>query len=358
MSFEELMGRLDPKTAKRVKTAQSIELTKYPLASLALTNGLNGGIGAGRLTTCYGNTSAGKTALFLKSIGMWQRDFGLSCAFVDSEGTYEKSWGKRMGINNDELILIQSKSSGRIEKETVPLLQAGLDILVVDSISQILPEVFIEKDGVTMSENRKQLGAHAKAITNLTNGLLYVNENTAIVYLSQTTTHIDPNTGMVKQIPHGGQKVPFASTQMIRLKSSSTENSQIKGELTIGDRVIEQPIGRKVEWLVEKNKLGRQHTKGSYDFYYAGETVGPDLLGEVFDLSETFGLMEKAGSWYTNTLTGERLQGRKQWVNLFKKDESEFVRLRDKVDAILKEESAAADAYTESDDDGIFDNEV
>lgn len=358
MGFEDLMGRLDPKTAKRVKTAQEIELIKYPLASLALTNGLNGGIGAGRLTTCYGNTSAGKTAVFLQSIGIWQREFGLSCAFVDAEGTYEKSWAQRLGVNNDELILIQSKSSGRIEKEAVPLLQAGLDILVVDSISQILPEVFIEKDGVTMSDNRKQLGAHAKAITNLTNGLLYVNERTAIVYLSQTTTHIDPNTGMVKQIPHGGQKVPFASTQVIRLKSSSTENAQIKGDLTLGDRVIEQPIGRKVEWLVEKNKLGRQHTKGSYDFYYAGENVGVDLLGEVFDLAETFGLMEKSGTWYTNTVTGERLQGRKQWVNLFRKDESQFHAMRDKVDGLLRAESAAADSYTEADDDGVFDDEV
>lgn len=355
MSFEELMGRLDPKTAKRVKTAQSIELTKYPLASLALTNGLNGGIGAGRLTTCYGNTSAGKTALFLRSIAMWQKEYGLSCAFVDAEGTYEKSWGKRMGINNDELILVQSKSSGRIEKETVPLLQAGLDILVVDSISQILPEVFIEKDGVTMSENRKQLGAHAKAITNLTNGLLYVNEKTAIVYLSQTTTFIDPNTGMVKQIPHGGQKVPFASTQMIRLKSSSTENSQIKGELTMGDRVIEQPIGRKVEWLVEKNKLGRQHTKGSYDFYYAGENVGPDLYGEVLDLAEVYGLVFKKGAWYTNTLTGEQFQGRNNFVKTLRANENQFTDLYNKVDNLLKEESAAADSYTESDDDGVFD---
>lgn len=358
MGFEELMGRLDPKTAKRVKVAQEIELIKYPLASLALTNGLNGGIGAGRLTTCYGNTSAGKTAQFLQSIGIWQREYGLSCAFVDAEGTYEKSWAKRLGVNNDELILIQSKSSGRIEKEAVPLLQAGLDILVVDSISQILPEVFIEKDGVTMSENRKQLGAHAKAITNLTNGLLYVNEKTAIVYLSQTTTHIDPNTGMVKQIPHGGQKVPFASSQIIRLKSSSTENSQHKGELTLGDRIIEQPIGRKVEWLVEKNKLGRQHTKGSYDFYYAGENVGIDLYGEVLDLAEVYGLVFKKAAWYTNTLTGEQFQGRPKFISNLRNNETQFAMLRDKVDSFLKEENAAADSYTESDDDGIFDDEV
>ena len=350
-NFEDFMGRLDPKTARRVQVAQQIELVKRPLASLGLTNALNDGIGAGRVTLLYGNTSSGKSVLMFQSIGIWQK-MGLVCALVDAEGTYEKSFGARLGVNNDELILVTARSSGKIEAAITPLMQQHIDIIVVDSISQILPEVFIEKDGVTMSETRKQIGAHAKAITNLVNGIHYINEKTAVILISQTTTYIDPNNGMVKQIPHGGQKVSFASTQIIKLKSSSTENQQIKGELQMGDRIIEQPIGRKVEYLVEKNKLGRQHMKGSYDLYYAGADVGVDLYGEVLDLAEVFGLVVRKGAWYTNTLTGEQHQGRAKSIAALKADDSTYAGLRDKVNEFMQADKANVETYV-GDEDGI-----
>jgi len=339
MSFEDFMGRLDPKTAKRVKVAQQVNLTRLPLASVGLTNALGGGIGAGRMTTCYGNYSAGKTVLFLQSIGMWQK-MGKVCAFVDAEGTYEKSWGESQGINNDELILIQSKSSGRIENEITPLIKNGIDAIVIDSISQVLPEIFVDSKTGEMNsqDSRKQLGAHAKAITALVNGIHYINEKTTVVLLSQTTTFIDPNTGMVKQVPHGGQKVPFASTQMIRLKSSGTEKQQIMGELQMGDRIVEQPIGRKVEYFVEKNKLGRQHMKGTYDLYYGGDEVGIDLYGEIIDLAETFGLVKKGGAWYTDLSTGEQFQGRPKFVKALKSNETLYRSLKGQVEEVLNEQ--------------------
>lgn len=329
MSLEEYLSRLDPKTAKRVKTAQEIELTRLPLASIGLTNALGGGIGAGRVTLCYGNTQSGKSVLFEQSIGLWQKQ-GLVCAWVDAEGTYEKSWGARLGINNDDLILIQSKSSGRIEKEITPHLEAGIDVIVIDSISDILPEVFIGKDG-EMSEDRKQLGAHAKAITNLVNGIHYINEKTAVVLLSQTTTKIEQT--YVKQVPHGGQKVLFASSQIIKLSSSNTENAQIKGELVVGGRVLEQPIGRKVEYYVEKNKMGRQSTKGTYDLYYAGDFVGIDTVGETLDLAETFGIVEKKGAWYN--YDGQQFQGRSKFIGALVDDDTLRTGMEKRVNAVL-----------------------
>lgn len=331
-NFDQFVNGLDPKTAKRIKVAEEIELIKHPLASVGLTNALGGGIGAGRVTLCYGNTSSGKSALFQQSIGELWQPAGLVCAYVDAEGTYEKNWGSRLGINNKELILIQSKSSGRIEKEIKPYIEGGIDIIIIDSISDILPEVFIDKDG-GMQEDRKQIGAHAKALTNLVNGIHYINEKTAVVLISQTTTKIEQT--YVKQVPHGGQKIPFASSQIIKLTSSSTEKQQIMGELQMGDRIIDQPIGRKVEYFVEKNKMGRQHMKGLYDLYYAGKFVGIDTYGEITDLAETFGILKKSGAWYTNTLTGEQFQGRGNVVTNLKNDKETYGLVRGKVEEYL-----------------------
>jgi RecA/RadA recombinase len=45
----------------------------YPLASRGLTHALGGGIGKGRMTLLYGNTSSGKSLLMMQSIGLWQK---------------------------------------------------------------------------------------------------------------------------------------------------------------------------------------------------------------------------------------------------------------------------------------------
>ena len=323
--LETFLAGLDPKTAKRIKTAQETEIERLELASHGLTTALGGGVAKGRVSLFYGNQSSGKSLIMQESIGkIWQPQ-GLICAYVDSEGAYDKEWAARLGVNNDELILIQSKSSGKIEKELVPLIENKIDVVVIDSISDIMPETFIGKDGSMNDQvDRKQMGAHAKAITALINGLLYVNEETAIILLSQTTTKI-ANT-YIQMIPHGGQKVLFASSQIVKLTSSNTDAKQIKGELWVGGQVFEEPIGRKVEGIVEKNKLGRQHTTFEYDMYYAGANVGIDMIGEVVDEAIKFDIIAKTGGWYR--FEEFKWNGRPMVVTYFRENPEELERVK------------------------------
>lgn len=331
MAFEDFMAKLDPKTAKRLKTAQEIELIKFPLASTGLTTALGGGIGAGRITLVYGNTSSGKSVLMMQTVGLLQK-MGKVCAWVDVEGTYEKSFGARLGINNDELILIQKKSFGAITDSIMPLIRGGIDLIVVDSISDALPEVFVDKDGEAVEfEKMKQLGAHAKSCTMMVNAIHYENEQTAVVLISQTTTKIEAT--YVKQVPHGGQKVPFASSQIIKLTSSNTENQQKKGITYIGDIQMETPIGRKVEFYVEKNKLGPQSRKGEYDLFYDGSFVGIDSVGEVLDAAEKYGIVTKKGAWYT--VEEKQYQGRDNVIAMLRENDVLLKSLTEKVNLVL-----------------------
>lgn len=331
MAFEDFLSKLDPKTAKRLKVAQEVELIKYPLVSTGLTTALGGGIGAGRITLVYGNTSSGKSVLMMQTIGLMQKA-GKVCVWVDVEGTYEKGFGARLGINNDELILIQKKSFGAITDQILPLIRAGVDMIVVDSISDALPEVFVDKDGEAVEfDKMKQLGAHAKSCTMMVNAIHYENEVTAVVLISQTTTKIEST--YVKQVPHGGQKVPFASSQIIKLTSSNTEGQQIMGNSYIGDLIIEAPIGRKVEYYVEKNKLGPQSRKGKYDLYYDGDFVGIDAVGEIVDTAEALGIVTKKGAWYT--VEDKQFQGRPKVIATLREDEALLKTLKNKVNTVL-----------------------
>jgi recombination protein RecA len=315
MGIQDFLATLDPKTAARIKTAQETEIERLPLISYGLTKALGGGIAKGRVATFYGNQSAGKSLLFQETIGKLWQPAGLVCAYYDVEGAYDKEWAAKLGVNNDELILYHSKSSGKIEEDITPLLRAEADVVVIDSISDIMPETFVGKDGaLNDQQDRKQLGAQAKAITALVNGILYNNENTAIVLLSQTTTEINPTH--VKQIPHGGKKVLFASSQIVKLTSSGTEGQQIKGDYQVGDLVIEQPIGRKVTAYVEKNKLGRQSASCEYDIYYAGKKLGVDVGGELVKEAIKYKLITKSGAWF-NWKDGKKWQGEDNTNNHF-----------------------------------------
>jgi recombination protein RecA len=304
VNLEDYLAKLDPKTAARVRTAQEVEIVRLPLASHGLTEALEGGIAKGRITLVYGPQSSGKTLLAQQSISKWQKE-GLVCCFVDVEGTWDKEWAAKLGVDNDQLILIQAKSSARIEEEIAPHLHAGIDVIVVDSISNIMPATFIDGQELKGQEERKQIGAHAKAITALINGILYANEDTAIFLISQATFDF---SGMhPRLIPHGGKKVLFAASQIIRLSSSNTEKEQIKGEHWVGSHVFNAPIGREVNALVEKNKLGKSHGTAKYNMYYAGKRVGIDYVAEVIEEASNFDVLEGKGwmSW-----RGQKWQGK------------------------------------------------
>lgn len=294
--MDDFLGHLPKAVRENIKKASEVEKVLYPTASRTLNHALGGGIGKGRVALIYGNYSSGKSLLAMQSIGEWQKQ-GLLCAYVDVEGGFEPGFAERLGVDCDDLIVIDKKSTGAVTDSVVPLLEAGIDILVIDSISVMLPEVFLDKDGgVAEFDKMKQIGAHAKSVSMMINAMLYANKNTSIVIISQTTTQI--NQTYVKQVPHGGMKLPFACSQIIRLMSSATEANQIMGQTFIGNKIIQRPIGRPVQAVVEKNKLGPQSRTAEWNIYYDGPKLGIDAIEELATMAEGCGAIQKSGAWF------------------------------------------------------------
>lgn len=342
---DDFLARLNPKLAKAIQTAEEVETIRYPLASIGLTHALGGGIGAGRVGTIFGNQSAGKSMLTLQSIGELQKA-GLVCAFADVEGTYDKEFGAKLGINNSELFLTRSKSSGRLSDTIIPWIEAELDLLIIDSISDILPESFVDKDGtIKDADDRKQIGAQAKAITNMINAIHYSNKKTAVLLLSQTTTKME--TWGTVQVPHGGNKVLFGSSQIVKLQSSNTYDKAKKRSIPQGNKMVEQLIGRPVEAKVEKNKLGNQSTTAKYNIYYAGDHIGIDQVDEMLTLGIQFGTVKQSGSWFSY---GEDVsaQGQDKLAAIVRKDHDLRLQIKSDLEQAMNEKPAEAEAEPES----------
>lgn len=341
-ALDDFLKTINPAIAKTFQIASETQNLKLPLASEQLTDDLNGGIGKGRMTLVYGNHSAGKTALMLQSIAMWQA-MGEVCVFVDVEGTWDNDWARALGVNPDEVILIRSKSGAKIYELLKPLLEAGVGAVVIDSISMIMSDEFIDSDGLAKGlMDQRQIGAQAKAISKLLSAMHYSNNgDTAIVILSQTTTEFGQS--YTKQVPTGGKRVLFASSQIIKLTSSNTEAKQIKGDIQVGNKVIQIPVGRTVDYLVEKNKLGPQGRTSSYDLYYTGDFVGIDSVGELVDQAVVFGIIKKGGAWFSK---GDlKWQGRHNVVNHYRSlpDDKDELReeIREVKSGIVREDAEA-----------------
>jgi recombination protein RecA len=311
ISLEDIMAKLDPKTRARVQSAQNVQVHKQLTPSIGLNVALKGGLGYGRQVLVWGNKSAGKSSFCLQMIALAQQE-GKTCAWIDAEASYDQKWAEQLGVDSSSLIYSQAKTVNDMVDVGVKLMEAGVDVIVVDSISALLPGIYFEKDGNEMKDlqDTKQIGAEAKDMTHAVKMLNYANKNTLLVLISQQRNQF--GSMHASHIPTGGMAVKFFSSTVIKLWSSEAEANAIKAGVAVGDKIIEQRVGRPVNWIIDYNKLGPPNLSGQYDFYYQGESLGVDRIGETLDVAEMYGLIEKGGAWYT--INGERFQGRAKAV--------------------------------------------
>jgi recombination protein RecA len=330
--MEEFLSQLDPKLRKRVTSGDSVEIIKQKTPSISLNHALRGGIGYGRQIMIWGNKSAGKSSFCLQMIGEAQKE-GKICAWIDSESSFDPEWAKKLGVDVTQLIYSNARSMNEMVDIGVQLMKAGVDILIVDSISALLPAIYFEKDSEELKqlENTKQIGAEAKDMTHAVKMLNYANNNekpTLLIFISQLRNNI--GAMFASHQPTGGIAAKFFSSTIIKLWSSDSDNQAIKGKTVSGDKIIESKVGRVVNWHIDYNKTGPAFVSGSYDFYFDGDNpIGVDKIADLVDTAELVGAIQKGGAWYT--VGEERFQGRAKVIEWLKENPKKVLELEKKV---------------------------
>jgi recombination protein RecA len=320
IQIEEFLSQLDPSLRKRLSNATDVEVVKQKTPSISLNNALKGGFAYGRQVMVWGNKSAGKSSFCLQMIGEAQKE-GKLCAWIDAEQSFDPEWAKKLGVDTDKLVYSAAKTINDMVDVATQLMKAKIDIIVVDSISALLPAIYFEKDSDELKalENTKQIGAEAKDMTNAVKMLNYANNQdgqTLLVLISQLRNNI--GAMYASHMPTGGLAVKFFSSTVVKLWSSDSDNNALKSKITVGDKLIEGKVGRKVNWHIDFNKTGPGFLSGEYDFYFDGDTIGVDKVADLVDTAELLGTIEKGGAWYT--VLGERLQGRAKVIEYLKEN--------------------------------------
>jgi recombination protein RecA len=320
-TIEEAMALLDPRLRKKVAPAVGIKTEFQPTPSTGLNKALGGGFPYGRQVLLWGSKSSAKSSLCLQTIGMAQKE-GKLCAWVDAEMSYDEEWAKKLGVDPEKLIYSEARSINDMVDVTVALLHAGVDMIVIDSISSLLPAVYFEKDSTELKQldQTKQIGAESKDLKHAWMMINYANNRekpALVVAISQARNNI---TAMYTQsVPTGGNATQFFSSTIVKLFSSSSDAQSIKGKIQVGDKLIEQKLGRTVRWEVQNSKTSAPGEAGEYSFYYKGDVIGIDTIADLVDTAEMMGYVERTGAWYILP-DGSKVQGRDGFVKRVKED--------------------------------------
>jgi len=96
----------------------------------------------------------------------------------------------------------------------------------------------------------------------------------------------------------GGTALEHASNQVVFL--SSPASKRLEDDIDVGGRLMNRKYGRTVEWRVDKDRVGPgDGMSGEYDFHFAGENIGINRGKELITLGVEYGIIKKAGAWYS-----------------------------------------------------------
>ena len=333
MTIEDVLAQLDPKLRKTVMAGDTIPATEYAATpSFGLNKALSGGLPYGRQVLIWGSKSSAKSSLCLQTVALAQKE-GKVCAWIDAEMSYDKNWAEKLGVDTSKLIVSQCRTINEMVDIGTNLMNAGVDLVVVDSITSLLPAIYFEKDSTELKqlENTKQIGAEARDFSNAWKMINYANNKikpTLFVLISQSRNNI--NAMYTSQQPTGGQATKFYSSTIIKLFSSESDNQAIKGKISVGDKLIEEKVGRKIRWDLQFSKTSPGFQSGEYDFYFRGNSVGVDSIADLIDTAELMGIVERTGAWYLLP-DGSKVQGREGFINKVREDKELFADILNKV---------------------------
>lgn len=214
------------------------------------------------------------------------------CAFIDVEGTFDKQWAMRHGVDLLKLMLSQPEQAEQSLDIADALVRSGeADIIVLDSVAFLTPkkEIAGSTEQILVGEQARTVGKGVRKFVSGINAVALYSERRPTIFL---TNQIRMKVGVMFGNPEttpGGLAPGFASSVEIKTKGGTYEYlKQEKGEEA--DRI---PLEVSLNFDVEKNKASVAKRQGSFKLVLLdGETK---KKGDVRDEDELMAEAERVG---------------------------------------------------------------
>lgn len=281
---------------------------KVPFTSPRLNYMTFGGLPIGKLIEFSGAEHSGKSTTALDIIANYQhKDNAKQVIYIDAENTLDTEWALKLGVDTDNMILMQTtnQSAEEIFQFVLDAVNTGeVGLVVIDSIAVLVTEQALGKE---MTE--KTYAGVSGPLTTFSNKVIgpASKNECMIIGINQVRDNLNS--------PYGGTSTPgghaWKHSASVRLEFRRGKFIDAKGKEI--SRSSENPQGNLVEVVMLKNKTCPPTRKNGY--YTLRYDTGIDYLADLVELAIKYDVILQSGAWFTiqipehpDTDTGEIIE--------------------------------------------------
>jgi recombination protein RecA len=256
------------------------------------------GIPRGRITEIFGPEGSGKTTVAIQAAIRCQQEGG-SVLFLDYEHAFAPTYAADLGLNveDEETFMLMQPRHWEEGAEIIKvMIDAGVDLIIVDSLAAMKPQRNVEDNDVSATGQvghiaRLQSEFLPKVVGDVEQSgtsLIYINQLRSRIKTSRYDAGPDEETS-------GGRALKYYASLRISLKRVKTEYAQVENELT--GRSEKQPISNIIRAKNVKNKVSKHQGHQAEFVIRYGE--GIDNVRSVIDIGEARKVVKRSGAWYS-----------------------------------------------------------
>lgn len=281
--------------------------------SLSLDMALGGfGLPRGRIIEIYGPESSGKTTLALHVCAEAQKAGGVA-AIVDAEHAFDPSWGKKLGVQLDALLVSQPSSGEEAMQITELLVKSNsVDVIVIDSVAALVPRQELEGE-IGDTHVGLQARLMSQSMRKLTGAI--ARSKTVVIFINQIREKIGGMSYGSPETTSGGRALKFYASCRVDVRRV--------GQLKDGEEVV----GQRVKTKIVKNKVAPPFRVAEFDMMH---TNGISYEGDLIDMGIAHKIISKSGAWfkYGETYIG---QGKEKARNFLLENKDVAQEIRDAI---------------------------
>ena len=275
----------------------------------ALDTLTGGGIPKKRMTLMYGPTNVGKSYLASQVVANVQAEGGIA-AWIDTELSWDSEWNEKCGVDTTKVLVSQPTNGEEAMDTARELMQAGVDVIVLDSVAGLVPTAVNENDfsySPIAWQARFVNSSLPKLLPNLKHG-------SAFIAINQVRSSMGPVA--LDNMP-GGLAQSFFAHFLLQVR----RNGWIKDG--------NNNVGFDMEIRLRKSKVGGENWRSA---------VIPFRVDGGIDVMESFiregisrKLIKQSGPWYE--YRNEKVMGMNGVKKFFIENPQEFLSLQNELTA-------------------------